>query len=164
MVVILTLAIWALKLKLSWLKATEKEGRENNRAKKHLNLPQVHIRAAGDVRRRGRGGEEKRKLPKTLLARMVRIRLKTEVMMMMGPSLCSAESRSISQLCKFSSPPPARLFYFDNFTNFSRGFFSHLLLRLQKVETCPCSWSTLPTPTPPSLGRTRGRLSKCCTS
>ena len=60
----------------------------------------MHIRAAGDVRRRVRGGEEKRKLPKTLLARMVRIRLKTEVMMMMtmmmGPSLCSAESRSIS--------------------------------------------------------------------
>ena len=85
-----------MKLKLSWLKATEKERGENNRAKKHLNLTQVHIRAAGDVRRRGRGGEEKRKLPKTLLARMVRIRLKTEVVIVLAPFLCKAESRSIS--------------------------------------------------------------------
>ena len=44
---------------------------------------QVHIRAAGEMRKRGRGGEEGRKLPKALLTRMIRIRLKTEVMIMM---------------------------------------------------------------------------------
>ena len=41
---------------------------------------QVHIRAAGEVRKRG--GEDGRKLPKALITRMVRIRLKTEVMIM----------------------------------------------------------------------------------
>ena len=43
----------------------------------------MHIRAAGEMRKRGRGGEEGRKLPKALLTRMIRIRLKTEVMIMM---------------------------------------------------------------------------------
>ena len=40
----------------------------------------MHIRAAGDVRKRVRGGDQTvRKLPKGLLVKMVRIRLKTEV-------------------------------------------------------------------------------------
>ena len=75
---------------------------QNNQAKKsNFNLNQVHIRAGGEVRKRG--GEEGRKLPKALLTRMVRIRLKTEVKIMMIvccnmmlPFLCSVESKSIS--------------------------------------------------------------------
>ena len=45
---------------------------------------QVHIRAAGDVQKRVRGGDQTvRKLPKGLLVKMVRIRLENEVIMMM---------------------------------------------------------------------------------
>ena len=44
----------------------------------------MHIRAAGDVRKRGRGGDQTvRKLPKGLLVKMVRIRLENEVMLIM---------------------------------------------------------------------------------
>ena len=44
----------------------------------------MHIRAAGDVRKRGRGGDQTvRKLPKGLLVKMVRIRLENEVILIM---------------------------------------------------------------------------------
>ena len=45
---------------------------------------QVHIRAAGDVQKRVRGGDQTvRKLPKGLLVKMVRNRLENEVMLIM---------------------------------------------------------------------------------
>ena len=44
----------------------------------------MHIRAAGDVRKRVRGGDQTvRKLPKGLLVKMVRIRLENEVMLIL---------------------------------------------------------------------------------
>ena len=44
----------------------------------------MHIRAAGDVRKRVRGGDQTvRKLPKGLLVKMVRIRLENEVTLIM---------------------------------------------------------------------------------
>ena len=89
---------------------------------------------------------------------MVRIRLKTEVV-----SYVKLKAEVFLNFFVSFLRPHQLLFYFHNSTNFSRGFFSHLL-SLQKVETCPCPWSTLPTPTPLSLGQTRGRWSRCCTS
>ena len=49
-----------MKLKLFWLKATEKEGRENNRAKKtSQSAPGAHTGGWGRAKKReGRGGEE----------------------------------------------------------------------------------------------------------
>ena len=48
----------------------------------------MHIRAAGDVQKRVRGGDQTvRKLPKGLLVKMVRNRLENEVMLIMMMSM-----------------------------------------------------------------------------